>query len=540
MKKSLSFILALVFIISNLMCIVPLAEETGTGELEISSASLQFGANVYLMVAVDYSELYDGYEAAKQKVTVKITLKGGEEITLTPDDCVAQTEGFPATSVGFRLTTLSAKNMADVLTVQAYDDGNKSGEPITYSILEYAVKAKVEYADKELLCAAIDAMLEFGAEAQRAFAYEGDYPLYDSDGYVDYGMLIVYGGANKKLFGKVGTSVTPTASESVGTNPVLYDSAYEELLANTVTVKEGVSKCFFVGDNTITPYNLDLDWYKGETVTTYYNYTHLTKNSNASMNKEFNMFMDYATKSLTLDVSKTNSEYTTWNVSGGSNSKSLVTLTDTVITKYYDHGVREIGNGYLYINSNNILTYQDMLADVADGKIGERTGITGVTENLKPTSSGYNFNFQGARTSNMIGDDGKLTVTFTFKLATGTNGKELGFFNAFRFRTKTTTTILYLYDNTKAKEGVITLSNKGKEIVLSTEEWTTFHIVVDGKSDLLTLYNSDGEIVDTKTFANAMAYLTDTTDYAYLNWNIAGSQAGYINKILFTKGSIFE
>ena len=263
MKKSLSFILALVFIISNLMCIAPLAEETGTGELEISSASLQFGANVYLMVAVDYSELYDGYEAAKQKVTVKITLKGGEEITLTPDDYVAQTEGFPATSVGFRLTTLSAKNMADVLTVQAYDNGNKSGEPITYSILEYAVKAKIEYADEELLCAAIDAMLEFGAEAQRAFGYDGDYLLYDENGYVDYGMLVVYGASTRKTFAPVGTQVTPATDVA---EPLLYTLSYDRIENNAITVKDGVQKAFYVSADDKTGFSFDANSISGDTV----------------------------------------------------------------------------------------------------------------------------------------------------------------------------------------------------------------------------------------------------------------------------------
>ena len=211
MKRSLSIILALALLISAFVCIIPSAEAKN-GELEISSAALQFGSNIYLMVAVDYTKLYDSYDAAKANVTVKITEKNGRETILAVDDSVAATEGFPENSVGFKHTTLPAKGMGDVLTIQAYAGDEPSGDSVIYSILEYAIKTKSEHSDKELLCNAIDAMLEFGAEAQKAFEHECDYPLYDEDGIIDYGMLIVYGGATKKLFGKVGSSITPEAS----------------------------------------------------------------------------------------------------------------------------------------------------------------------------------------------------------------------------------------------------------------------------------------------------------------------------------------
>ena len=54
MKRSLSIILALALLISAFVCIVPTAEEESTGSLEICSANLQFGSNIYLMIAVDY------------------------------------------------------------------------------------------------------------------------------------------------------------------------------------------------------------------------------------------------------------------------------------------------------------------------------------------------------------------------------------------------------------------------------------------------------------------------------------------------------
>ncbi len=520
---------------------VSFAETTESGELSVSAATLQFSSKIYILVAVDYSELYSDYGSAKEKINVVVTDKQGVKTELKPDDSVATTQGFPENSVGFKFTDLGAKNMTDQLTVQAYNGTEESGSPVTYSVLEYAVKAKSEQPDNIALISALDAMLEFGAEAQKAFNYIGDYALYDEEGYIDYGMLIVYGGAPKKVFGKIGSTLTPEASADVGANAVLYDTAYDAIANNTLTVSAEPQKCFFVGDANTTPYNLDTDWYSGDVTRTYFNYNNWTKSSNASTSKEFNMQMDYTNKTITLNVSKTNNQATMWNVSGATNSKDLVTKNaDGVITKYMDHGFRELGNGYLYINSNVTTSYTDIKAVANTGTVGQYTGITGVTENLKPTGGGYNFNYSGALASDMLGDDGKLTVTFTFKLAKNSNGDAIGFFNACRFRSKETTTYMYFYNNDASRAGKITLSNTGNEIRLSTEEWTTFHVVIDSKADLMQLYNSAGELVDTKTYANAEEYLTDTADYAYCNWNIGAGQAGYINKILFTKGNIFE
>lgn len=177
MKRSISLILALALLISAFICIIPTAEGESVGSLKVSSANLQFGSNIYLMIAVDYSDVCDSYDAAKEAVTVKITEKGGNEIILTADDSVAATEGFPEGCVGFKHTTLSAKRMGDVLTIQAYNNGEESGDSVIYSILEYAIKTKSEYPDDETLCAAVDAMLEFGAEAQKAFKHDFDYDL---------------------------------------------------------------------------------------------------------------------------------------------------------------------------------------------------------------------------------------------------------------------------------------------------------------------------------------------------------------------------
>ena len=135
MKKILSLILALAMLFSLMLMIVPHAEEAAaaTGELEVSQAKLIFGDCVYLLIAVDYSAV-----GSAEGITLKITNnKTGDVSTIAPDASI----DAPANCVAFKYIDLGAKNMGDELTLQALKDGVASGEPKTYSILEYALVA---------------------------------------------------------------------------------------------------------------------------------------------------------------------------------------------------------------------------------------------------------------------------------------------------------------------------------------------------------------------------------------------------------------
>ena len=169
MKRTLSLILVLAMAFTLALGIIPHAE-TKSGELEISQANLEYAYSVYLLVAVDYTAV-----GSADGITLKITNnKTGAIVTLSPD---ADIEA-PAGCVAFRYSSLGAKEMGDELTLQAYKNGVKSGEAKTYSILEYALKAK--NANDEKLTNLVNSMINYGAKAQKAWNYTGSYDLADT------------------------------------------------------------------------------------------------------------------------------------------------------------------------------------------------------------------------------------------------------------------------------------------------------------------------------------------------------------------------
>lgn len=523
MKRIISLALTLSLLLTALLAVVPAsAEETPAGELKVSAASLEFSSKVYLMIAVDYSELYSDYDSAKAEVTVTVTNKQGVETELLPDDSVRATEGFPENSVGFKLTTLGAKNMADQLKIQAYNGDNASGDPVTYSILEYAVAAK-ESTDDPALEYAIDCMLELGAEAQRAFNYAGDYPLYDEEGYIDYGMLVVYGGAQKKVFGKIGSELTPAASADIGANAVLYDTAYDEIANNTVKVEGGVKKCFFVGDATRTLINLDMDKYVGDskTVHTYYN-------GSTVVNKTLTLYMK----------------------------------ADGTVTATKPSGTDGVDYASFATNASPTATNLD-----GGFKIAEKGAFTIVVGAVGP-----NVTMSSAAVLSAIAGDGKYTLSVTIKAPNGLvsmgdkdgngGGTAIGNFNtSLRFRND----YLYLHpwqiSNSKFYLGKA--ANNRVLGALSKTEFTTFHIVVDPIAGTFTGYDASGNCIGScpadeytaKTSAGSTSHKDAFEDFGadfgvddyllhsgtYLNWSMITKNTGIVlNRLTVTKGNIFE
>lgn len=473
MKRIISLALTLSLLLTALLAVVPAsAEETPTGELKVSAASLEFSSKVYLMVAVDYSELYSDYDSAKAEVTVTVTDKQGVETELLPDDSVRATEGFPENSLGFKLTTLGAKNMADQLTIQAYNGDNASGEPVVYSILEYAVSAKAR-TDDPALEYAIDCMLELGAEAQRAFNYAGDYPLYDEEGYIDYGMLVVYGGAQKKVFGKIGSELTPAASADIGANPLLYTTSYDRIAENTVTVEKGVQKVFYISadDQTIFHFDANLITLPEE------NNDILYSNNGAAMSTNRVPTIDMGTGvacSLQLNA-----------VAAGENS----------VAKFVD------------LNGERVLEIE--------------------------ADKGYalTIGYRGETTKSLIGEVGDSRY-FTLTLTVGLKGSSV-LASYFRCR-----------DDVTSAANIFTLSEGKISITtLASEELSTVHAVFDRTNKTMSCY-VDGICVSEGSWnSNVNKVLTGTTGsrlVLYGGSNTSGSRAGYIQKIIVTKGNIFE
>ena len=517
MKRIISLALTLSLLLTALLAVVPAsAEETPAGELKVSAASLEFSSKVYLMVAVDYSELYSDYDSAKAEVTVTVTDKQGVETELLPDDSVSATEGFPENSLGFKLTSLGAKNMADQLTIRAYNGDNASGEPVVYSILEYAVSAKAS-TDDPALEYAIDCMLELGAEAQRAFEHEGDYPLYDEEGYIDYGMLVVYGGAQKKVFGKIGSELTPAASAAVGANAVLYDTSYDEIANNTVRVEGGVKKCFFVGDATRTALNLDMDKYTGEKET--YRFYYDTENSKV----------------------------------GGAAISRYVTPDGSFLAKKPSVGSAMTDYSRLSIGGTATAAKPDWgFAITEPGALTVATGENGT----------YNFNV--SKEYMPIRSDEEYTISVSIRApkdlkSLGGNNKTISMQTATGMRFRNGYLWFYLWGvaNNKFYLGA---TSSGIELgAVSDSEFTTFHIVVDVVKGTYTGYDADGNRLGECDMtvgkgvynsnyatryedvfnADPKTFLTHSD--TYLNWSLAtANRALVLNRFTVTNGNIFE
>ena len=465
------------------------------------------------MVAVDYSDVYGSYDAAKANVTVKITEKSGKETILAADDSVAATNSFPENCVGFKYTTLPAKGIGDLLTIQAYAGDEESGDSITYSILEYAVKAKSEYPENKALCYAIDAMLELGAEAQKAFEHDSDYPLYDEDGLVDYGMLIVYGGATRKIFGKVGSSLIPEASASVGANPALYTTSYDAVANNSVKVESGVSKYFYVGDSTRTIVNLDMDTYTGETKTT-------------------RLYYDTVAGKIACGY-----------VCVYSDKNGNVTTSAPTGTNNVDYAVFEAAG-------NATAAKPDFGYTVIEP--GAYTVVTG-------ENGGFNFNF-GNR-SDLSMDEYTVSITMKapngLKSLGGNNKSVSNQTNPPRFRNG------YLWFNLWGMSGTkVNLGTADSGVTLGSytnKEFVTFHVVVDTKAGTFTGYDQDGNCVGSvdmtvgKGVYNAN-YATRYEDVfnadpktffshgdTYINGSYSvANKAIVFNRFTITKGNIFK
>lgn len=471
MKKIISFLITVSLILSSFFAVIPSAEaSTPSGELKINSASLAFGSKVFLLIAVDYSALYSDYNTAKAKITVSVSDKNGLVAELTPDDSVKGTDGFPDGSVGFKLTSLGAKNMADQLTIQAYNNGVASGDPVTYSILEYAVKVKSE-SDSPALKYALDAMLELGAEAQRAFNYAGDYPLYDEEGYIDYGMLVVYGASARKTFAPVGTQVTPKTDLAA---PLLYTLSYDRIENNAITVKDGVQKAFYISADDKTGFFFDANSISGDTI-----YDNEKKAMSAAKNAPIDMGTEIYCN-LQLNA-----------VAAGENS----------VVKFVD------------LNGERVLEIE------ADKGYALTIGSsTATTESL----------------IGVLGDSRYFTLTLTV----GLKGSSV---LATYFRLRDTSG----YPNIlNLSEGKISSTTSGETITtLASEELSTVHAVFD-RTNKTTSYYVDGICVSEESWNNAVnTVLTGTKGsrlFLYGGSNNTGSRAGYIQKIIVTKGNIFD
>ena len=239
MKRTISLILVLTLLFSAMLCIIPTAEETtptGIENLQVEKAMLEFGNNVHLFLAVD---LYDYYVAIGGKNSgiysglyycwedranfLKVTVNGEEiahtTVKATHDVSSAGQNGYAC----FKYENIGAKNIGDEFDIKVYyirDGAEILVDSLTYSTIDYALKAKELEPENTVLINVLDKMLKFGGAAQAAFGHVGAYDLTSFEGSImNQSVVALHGNATfasgaKKAFIKEGQTLTATAEDT--------------------------------------------------------------------------------------------------------------------------------------------------------------------------------------------------------------------------------------------------------------------------------------------------------------------------------------
>ena len=385
MKKILSITLVLAMLFSALLGVTSFAADEEPAKLDIKSANIEFASTVYLLIAVDYTGVYATEAAAL--AGVKLTVDGVE---LTPDKALTEDEDTPDNTVAFKYTKLSAQEMGNELEIKAYAGNNTEADDTTYySVLEYTICAKSLYSDDALLMAVIDTMLNFGAEAQKAFLAEGETVAtkYDFDLAKEHGIAIVGGATaeSNKILAEVGTTVSPVAKNTNASD--LYDIHFNKVAGNAITISDGYNRYFFYGSyyGNTDKSGVNMNWYTGDTVKKNYHYIDGTEMTTADKETTLNVENGVMTVQNSARVSGSGM----FSISGA----NKVVDINNISKKFTADSLVEVGPGYFWIK-----TIKDFSSSL---------------------SSGYNVNNNDIKTSNYITNDGCITICFSLAAVKG-------------------------------------------------------------------------------------------------------------------------
>lgn len=507
MKRSLSLILAIVLVFTSMLGVISFADTPeAEASISISQANVEFASTVYLLIAVDYTAVYETADAAKAKITITVDGK-----TLTPDESVAAPEG----TVGFKYVDLGAKNMGDVLEIKAFD-GNTEADSTTYSILEYAIKTKATSGD-ELLEAAVDAMIEFGAEAQTAFNYKGDYDLSK-----EHGMAVVGGSVDGKYIAEVGSKIAPAPRDAIGSDATLYNMKFDAVEVDenkAMSMEAGYNRYFYYGGannyyGDPNLYSLDMDLYEGETKTFNFKY------GATGEDQTQNLYLNTAGGKVTLVKSAPSP--TTFEVHGAAKWKDVGAEGST----YVNDSIRYFAPGYLYAYSN------------------AKSSI----------SCAYNINNSQKLNAK---NDGCITFCFSFAKISGMRIAVSGP----RLRGSGSSDVYYLWKSTSSTDLTIKAGGNSsnsttivqlKEVdvlkgaVPTADDFTTFYLVIDTVNETLTYYGEDGMPVSLaldKTPGNTGKSWSEWAESIYFNWSFGSTSDSFggliINRITEFNGNPF-
>ena len=475
MKRSISLVLVFAMVLAAMLSVIPSAE-TNSPVLKVSKANLEFADTVYLFVAVDYTSVYSSLDEAKENVTLKITNDvTGITSTLTPDESIVL-----ANHVCFKYTDLGAKNMGDQLTIQAYAGNAKSGDAKTYSVLEYALKAKGSSTTLDAVC---EAMIAYGDAAQTAWDWKSQ-ATYDLS--KDWGLVLFGGAASKKQIGEVGATVTaPAANSELGASAVLYGADFKK--ANgSITVKEGVSRYFYLGSN-LTNYNLDFTIGSIATGT---------------------VIIDGATASSSSAATTT--IYST--IAGGASLTSSTGSKSWSVTS----SAKEVANDYASIVEVDGEKCLQWMVDDNASKSGQINGTNGL-----PTG-------------------GKTVFTMSFTIGKVAGKKLIG---GPRFRGSVNGSNMNGSPYSWAQNGTNGIklwSQDNLAVTFSDGEFKTIHMVVDPENSRISCYVDSAFLGDYVPTGNNKKLLETSTGYR-LDWtSFAGGAQMNIKRVVITMGNIFE
>ncbi len=502
MKRTLSLVLVLAMLCTAMLGVASFAEASKTGttdKLVISQASVQFADTVYLLVAVDYTAVYDSLDAAKAAIqlSIKNTATGVTSEPLSPDASVV----LPG-HVCFTYKELGAKNMGDKLELTAIDSTSSANnsEVKTYSILEYALKAKGTSASLDAVC---DAMIAYGNAAQTSLNWKAK-ATYDLS--KNYGLVVVSGSTEGKVLAEAGASVTFTPDTAkTGANAALYNMSAAKLdSTGTLTVPNGSAKYFFIGDAQSTLVNLDVptsgmtDW-------------SFTNNETTNTNK-YVYFSKTMTGSLSAPSGKENTDYA------------------SMYAQLY--GYNDSNNGRA---SMSVISGEDGYIKV--GSTGKQSFVWWASGGSKTIANTAAASAGGKFTLAMtLGKDGTTAMPSGIMRvrAQGTGSGQVLHSGFFKVTNSGASSTFYA---SNGNTNIELLKLNGEEGV---QKFATIYIVFDLNNGNLSYYTEDGTLATTianPTMIAAMNYNASLIDWTQAN---ATDQIALIQRIKVFAGNIFE
>ena len=480
MKRTVSLVLVLAMLCTALLGVTSFAEatETETPKLVISQANLQFADTVYLLIAVDYTAVYDTLDEAKAAVTLNVkntAIESSEIVNLKPDSGITL-----AGHVCFVYKDLGAKNMGDELELTAVNGTNDSVSK-TFSVLEYALKAK---GISDTLDAVCDTMIAYGEAAQTVWGWK-DKATYDLS--KDWGIVLFGGTTASKQIAEAGSTISaPAADSALGSSAVLYSADFKKV-SDAITVKEGVSRYFYLGSN-LTDYNLDFTTGNIATGTVLINgLTVTTKAAKKAM---------YSTIAGGASLTST----------AGSKTWTLNSSDDKTSTDYAS---------IIEVDGEKCLQWQ------IDDKSDQGNGATGGSGQINGT--------------NGLPTGGKTVYTISFTIGKVAGKKLIG---GPRFRGTVNGNVYFWTQN---GDNGIKLWDKS-ELAVSFEdgEFKTIHMVVDPASNKISCYVDSNFLGDYVPTGNNKTILATSTSYR-LDWTTfdGGAQMN-IKRAVVTMGDIFK